>query len=432
MRQLPLSRQPHFAAIGAGGGPRSPIPRLRITGPLVHENLAIYFMHGQAPAGPVPLTLQEALAKGSVQVVETGRVNELQIENTGNEEVFIQAGDIVKGGKQDRVLTVSLLLPPKSGRVPIASFCVEQGRWSPRGKEDHAKFTSATRRCPRARRCSPWRLRRASRRVRSADAECRMRPQQTATPSQRGNDDGEQAAQGLGGGGGNAEGALEQRRAAVASQQSATSLQLSLENDKLKEARAAYIKALQGAGDKDGDVVGYIVAINGKLSIANVYPSNGLFRKMWEKQLAAVVTEAIGEKAAARPPPLPSRRRRPQRPSSSTPPRRASPRSATLPPACARRCATPTSRSTTRRAAPTANGSTAATSRSSARIPGPKKSWTKSKAPGSPWRRGRGVRYWRCADESGCGRHRRRGNRIAARRPEGSSKTGGKSTEPFS
>ena len=87
--------------------------------------------------------------------------------------------------------------------------------------------------------------------------------------------------------------------AAVASPQSASSLQLSLENEKLKEARAAYIKALQGAGEKDGDVVGYVVAINGKLSVANVYPSNGLFRKMWEKQLAAVVTEAIGEKPGA-------------------------------------------------------------------------------------------------------------------------------------
>ena len=31
-------------------------------------------------------------------------------------------------GKQDRVLTVSLVLPPKSGRLPIASFCVEQAQ----------------------------------------------------------------------------------------------------------------------------------------------------------------------------------------------------------------------------------------------------------------------------------------------------------------
>ena len=111
---------------------------MRISGPHVHENLAVYFVHGVSVGGAVPLTLQEALAKGSVKVIETGNVNELQIENTGSEEVFIQAGDIVKGGKQDRVLTVSFVLPPKSGRVPIASFCVEQGRWSARGKEDRS------------------------------------------------------------------------------------------------------------------------------------------------------------------------------------------------------------------------------------------------------------------------------------------------------
>src|SRR5262245_54624131 len=116
---------------------------MRVSGPHVHGNLAIYLVHGTSAAGPVPLTLQEAVAKGQVQVIETGQVNELQIENTGSEQVFIQAGDIVKGGKQDRVLTVSFLLPPNSGRLPIASFCVEQGRWSARGKEEVAKFSSA-------------------------------------------------------------------------------------------------------------------------------------------------------------------------------------------------------------------------------------------------------------------------------------------------
>src|SRR5262245_17643408 len=75
---------------------------MRITGPHVHENLAVYLVHGRSAAGPTPLTLQEALAKGTMRVIETGRVNELMIENTGSEQVFIQAGDIVKGGKQDR------------------------------------------------------------------------------------------------------------------------------------------------------------------------------------------------------------------------------------------------------------------------------------------------------------------------------------------
>ena len=116
----------------------------RVSGPIVHENLAIYLVHGKSASGPVPLTLDEALGKRAVKVHETGNVNELQIENLGADEVFVQSGDIVKGGQQDRVLTVSLILPPKSGRIPIASFCVEQGRWAARGKEDVKTFATAS------------------------------------------------------------------------------------------------------------------------------------------------------------------------------------------------------------------------------------------------------------------------------------------------
>src|SRR5207302_8966109 len=112
--------------------------------PAVNQNLAIYLVHGKSAAGPVPLTLDEALAKRVVKVHETGNVNELQIENLGSDEVFVQSGDIVKGGQQDRVLTVSLLLPPKSGRIPIASVCVEQGRWTAGGKEDVKTFATAS------------------------------------------------------------------------------------------------------------------------------------------------------------------------------------------------------------------------------------------------------------------------------------------------
>jgi hypothetical protein len=67
---------------------------IRISGPIVHDNLAIYFVHsaaahGAMANGAVPLTLQEALAKGTVKVRETGSVNELTVENTGLDEVFV-------------------------------------------------------------------------------------------------------------------------------------------------------------------------------------------------------------------------------------------------------------------------------------------------------------------------------------------------------
>src|SRR5262245_6069931 len=117
--------------------------RYRISNPVTHENLTIYFVHGPSASGPVPLTLKEALLKGGLDVHETGNVNQLFVANRSDEEVFIQAGDIVKGGRQDRVLTVSLVVPPKSGRVPIGAYCVEQGRWSARGRESVVKFSSA-------------------------------------------------------------------------------------------------------------------------------------------------------------------------------------------------------------------------------------------------------------------------------------------------
>ncbi|HEY2226587.1 MAG TPA: DUF6569 family protein [Xanthobacteraceae bacterium] len=139
-----------LAQISAGHAQAETGEGYRLSGPAVHGNLAIYFVHCQSRSGPIPLTLQEALAKKTIEVREIGNVNELQVENTGSEEIFIQSGDIVKGGQQDRVLSVSLLLPPHSGRQNIASFCVEQGRWSARGAEDVAKFSPPRRPCPRA------------------------------------------------------------------------------------------------------------------------------------------------------------------------------------------------------------------------------------------------------------------------------------------
>ncbi len=298
-----------MAAIGASGSTAFAEQSMRVSGPHIHENLAVYFVHGTSAAGPVPLTLQEALTKGSVQVVETGRVNELQIENTGAEGVFIQAGDIVKGGKQDRVLTVSLLLPPQSGRVPIASFCVEQGRWSARGREDQFRFSSAHEAMPSmsallAMAAPPTPQPQADARPAGtspdARAQVQRQPDETSSKQKKVWDEVAATQRKLSSG----------LNAPVASAQSGSSLQLSLENEKLKEARTAYVAALRPAGEKEGDVVGFVVAINGKMTAANLYPSNGLFRKMWEKQLAAVVTESIGEKSRAAPkaapPPAPA------------------------------------------------------------------------------------------------------------------------------
>jgi hypothetical protein len=265
---------------------------IQISGPIVHDNLAIYLVHGSGGGGVVPLTLQEALAKGAVKVHETGSVNELTVENTGKDEVYVQAGDIVKGGQQDRVLSVDLLLPPRSGEVSIAAFCVEPGRWTARGNEDVRQFSSAAAAMP------------------SHEAKVAMRAYALAAPKPA-----DAPTRAMAYAGGAAVGQSQQEiwstvrktqdslsrsvGAPVDAPASPSSLQLSLENDKLKQAQTAYIAALQGAGETGDDIVGYVFAINGKINSGDLYASNALFRKMWSKLLAANVTEAISVKEAA-------------------------------------------------------------------------------------------------------------------------------------
>src|SRR5687767_7427276 len=73
-----------------------------MTGPFVHENLAVFLLHDKAASGDEDIvTLGEALATGDVVLEETGQVNQLVISNKGTKTVYLQAGDIVKGGRQD-------------------------------------------------------------------------------------------------------------------------------------------------------------------------------------------------------------------------------------------------------------------------------------------------------------------------------------------
>ena len=71
-------------------------------------------------------------------------VNELAIRNLSNQDIYVQAGDIVRGGDQDRMISVDFIVPPKSGRMPIAAFCVESGRWSKRGNEEQQLSAALT------------------------------------------------------------------------------------------------------------------------------------------------------------------------------------------------------------------------------------------------------------------------------------------------
>jgi hypothetical protein len=244
-----------------------------ISGPSTYRHIAFYFVHSSSNGAPVPLTLQEGIENGAVKLRETGKFSEVSLENLGNVEVFIQAGDLVKGGRQDRVLSNDLLLPPRSGEVPIAAFCVERGRWGARQAEMASEFSSSAAAMPSHRARVNMHAAASEQYARAAEAQAAIWAECEAMQ--------ERLACSLG--------------PSVRADVSRSSLQLSLETDSVKEARKAYVDGLQAAGEAGLDIVGSVVAINGRIKSGDVYSSNALFRKMWPKILAAGATEAIGE-----------------------------------------------------------------------------------------------------------------------------------------
>jgi hypothetical protein len=102
--------------------------------------LAVLWLHAKGTAATPSLeilTLDEARARGALTVIERAQasVPELIAENRGKIHVLLLAGEILVGGKQNRVLREDLLLPPLSGPRNIAVYCVEQGRWN-EGRKD--------------------------------------------------------------------------------------------------------------------------------------------------------------------------------------------------------------------------------------------------------------------------------------------------------
>ncbi len=236
----------------------------KFTGPYTYKNLSVYLIHGkERVAGGKFLILQEAMKNKAAVVYETASVNELQVSNrSGEYDIFILAGDIVKGGKQDRVIQFSYLVPPRTEKMPIACFCVEQGRWDQRGRENVAAFNSSN--------------------DMIASKELKMSVKKEGSQSgvwAKVSEVQGKLGENLGG--------------SVRGRQSETSLQLTLENEKLAEAERDYRNHLGNIIKDQKEALGYAFVINGNINNAEVFAAGSLFRKLWPKLIKASIVEAI-------------------------------------------------------------------------------------------------------------------------------------------
>ena len=236
----------------------------RLSGPYIHENVTVFLVHGKDQTTKTFLTLQEALAQKKVKVYETKNVNELAIRNFSNQDVYVQAGDMVRGGEQDRMISVDFIVPPRSGRMPIGAYCVESGRWNRRGNEAPATFASSEN------SVTSKELKLAAK---SAQSQQAVWNNVSLAQEKLGRNVGARVQDGA----------------------SESSLELSVENSKVKESTADYINALSGILSKHNNVIGYVFAINGHVNSADIYASRALFAKLWPKLLKATSVEAIAE-----------------------------------------------------------------------------------------------------------------------------------------
>jgi len=234
----------------------------RLSGPFTHDNLTIFLIHGANKPAQSLLTLDEAIDQHKVVVYETRSVNELAVENVSNEDVFIESGDIVKGGAQDRTLKDDIILPSKSGKVSLNSFCVEHGRWSRRGSESVGTFDEAHQAI-------------ASKELKLA---VKMKQDQQEVWNQVAR----------------AQASISSSlRTDVRAAASPTSFAMTLEAPAVQRSIDGFLQDLAGIINGKKDVIGYAFAIDGKLNSADVYGSHDLFAKLWMKLLRASSVEAV-------------------------------------------------------------------------------------------------------------------------------------------
>jgi hypothetical protein len=142
--------------VKASGGPAG-LERegYRVLAPIESGNLLLFpvVKGSEKSIGATPfLTLDEGIRSGQVEVTEAGnvrglvrprpgsgrwtpfhaggdQVNTLVLVNNSDRPLLLLAGEIVTGGKQDRVIAKDRIVPPGSDPIDLSVFCIEPGRW---------------------------------------------------------------------------------------------------------------------------------------------------------------------------------------------------------------------------------------------------------------------------------------------------------------
>ena len=274
----------------AGGMPAT--SGYTILAPIRHGNLTIFpVVAARSFDTKEFLTLDEGLRSGEVIVTESGsvqplmrrrrtptpsngaQVNQLVLVNNSKRPLLLLAGEIVTGGKQDRVIGKDRIIPAESDPIDLGVFCVEPGRWV--GSSDRfgtvgtaAEAVPAPMAAPNVR--AKAMAEKDQQQVWSEVAKTRTAMAETVTV--------EAAAQAI---------------------NSTSSYARVMDNKEVKQRVDSVAEPIQRNYQsliqqlRDKNAVGVAVAVNGRIVWADVFASTNLLEKYWPKLVRSYAAEAV-------------------------------------------------------------------------------------------------------------------------------------------
>jgi hypothetical protein len=311
----------------------------KILAPITHGDLTIFpVVSAKVHDTSDFITLDEGIRSGHVVVTEVGNlhstmqrrppyqprsyggaeVNRLVLVNNSKHPLILLAGEVVTGGKQDRVVGKDRIVPAESDPVDLAVFCVEHGRWI----ETSTKFdTHASVMLQPSVRMKAM-ADQDQQKVWDEVSKSRTAMASAVAPPMP--DSGSGSGGGIGAGHGPGSGVvasttetvtvtseapeIETTQAQVANTYSGnalstfagtTSYAKSVENKAVREQVNAIAQPMQKSYEsvikqlRNQNAVGVVVAVKGRVVWADMFASSALLAKYWPKLLESYATEAL-------------------------------------------------------------------------------------------------------------------------------------------
>lgn len=113
---------------------KSLVRRIDVGSPTSYRHMTIFPLLTRSWQGSSGIrTLDEAFDNDWITIREKDRaeVSGLRVRNDSRHYVFLMAGEMIAGGKQNRIVKSDVLLGPRSGFVTVPVYCGEKDRWTP-------------------------------------------------------------------------------------------------------------------------------------------------------------------------------------------------------------------------------------------------------------------------------------------------------------